>query len=178
VSKTRATQASRRLGAGRRRAGRQLAGQFRRRWGWNSDGGAGPGGVTLWAWAAGPTVRSESGAPSGGSGVGAETREGAGGGGGLYGGGGGAGVLDGNVGGGGSSLVPAGGALSLAELTTPPSVTILPRTGNRPVDPSCVRKTVTSFIQLFGSVPAAARALGLTVQQVENLLTACSTGSH
>ena len=121
------------------------------------------------------------GGAGGGSGDGAETREGAGGGGGLYGGGGGAGVLDGNVGGGGggSSLVPAGGTLSLAELTTPPLVTILPLTGNRPVDPSCMGKTVTSFIQLFGSVPAAARAFGLTVQQgAGNLLTACSTGSH
>lgn len=69
------------------------------------------------------------GGTGGSSGDGAQTREGAGGGGGLYGGGGGGGVSDGAVGGGGggSSLVPSGlGTLSLARLTTAPSVAITP----------------------------------------------------
>ena len=62
------------------------------------------------------------------SGTGASAREGSGGGGGLYGGGGGGGVLDGAVGGGGggSSLVPVGGSMTIASLTTPPSVSISP----------------------------------------------------
>jgi hypothetical protein len=72
------------------------------------------------------------GGTGGSSGDGAQAREGAGGGGGLYGGGGGGGgggAQGGGVGGGGggSSLVPADlGRLSLARLTTAPTVEITP----------------------------------------------------
>jgi Glycine rich protein len=67
------------------------------------------------------------GGAGGSSGEAAQTREGAGGGAGLYGGGGGGGVLDGAVGGGGggSSLVPSDlGRMSLASLTTAPTVEV------------------------------------------------------
>ena len=67
-----------------------------------------------------------SGGAGGSSGAGADGRAGGGGGGGLFGGGGGAGnVTDGvGGGGGGSSLVPAAGSMTLAPLTTAPSVAI------------------------------------------------------
>jgi hypothetical protein len=126
------------------------------------------------------------GGAGGASGLGAGAREGGGGGGGLFGGGGGAGILDNSVGGGGggSSLLPAGGGLTLATLTTLPSVLIasrFPQTPpGKPADPSCVGKSLTSFIGQYGSVKAAAAAFGLTVPQgIKIILDGCSTGgSH
>ena len=93
---------------------------------------------------------------NGGGSGGTEPQVGAGGGGGLYGGGGGAGVRgEVGAGGGGSSLVPAGGSLTLAPLTTPPSVTIatgpprktaavaITRIRATPVSPGCATETGT-----------------------------------
>jgi hypothetical protein len=108
------------------------------------------------------------------SGTGADQRLGGAGGGGLYGGGGGgADLTDSGGGGGGSSLVPAGGAMALAPLTTTPaSVMIAAPNSNKPLNPACVGQQVTSFVDGFGSIAAAAHAFGITVQQGLNFIFA------
>jgi Glycine rich protein len=110
------------------------------------------------------------------SGTGADQRFGGGGGGGLYGGGGGgADLTDIGGGGGGSSLLPADGSQTLASLTTPASVMIAAPNSNKPLNPGCVGQQVTSFVQGFGSIAAAAHAFGITVQQGVNFIFAqCS----
>lgn len=127
------------------------------------------------------------GGAGGASGLGFGAREGGGGGGGLFGGGGGAGILDNNVGGGGggSSLVPTGGGLTLATVSTQPTVLFASRLPpilappGKPADPSCVAKEFTSFIGAYGSLKAAAAAFGLTVPEaIQIIFNVCSNGSN
>ena len=133
--------------------------------GFGTDGSAGGGAGTQTAGGAGGCTTAGTCDGSDGSlGVGGGA-VGGGGGGGLYGGGGGAGdstAIGG--GGGGSSLVPSNGSLSLAPLTTPPSIVITPLASvggtNLPVK-GTVKGTITADASTFTGMTQAAGQLSL-----------------
>ena len=133
------------------------------------------------------------GGDGGASGTAEDARVGSGGGGGLYGGGGGAGhVVDTGAGAGGSSMIPAGGSVSLAPLTTPTGVEIAPYTpparcadgldndGDRltdfAADPGCSSATdddeANPFVPTQDKVAPTARLTGPRTQKLARTVAA------
>ena len=105
----------------------------------------------------------------------------------LFGGGGGAGILDNNVGGGGggSSLVPTGGGLTLATVSTPPTVLIasrlLPDTGTAgEAGRSVMRRQRTHLVhRRVREREGGSRSFRLTVPEaIQIIFNVCSNGSN